>query len=1102
MIRLPRRLLHIAIAMLVCAVVALAAGTRAAPPPGESPGAAELLAGEGAGFGTTVPGLEPGTGQSLAGKVIVRIEVVTVGGRWASTPAIAGVKAGDYATTTAARKILREILASGSFARANVEAFPEGAGVLLRVNVLPRRLITAIKVNGGVLEQRETLDAAGIAADGELTAPQLADAGKRVERFYEAHGYPFAKVRADAADTDAPGRVIVSIDVVPGKPRTITKLTFVMAPKDDREVGNLRSGYKVDKGARVDEQAIGEADRDLAEYLKQHGFFRVEVRHTLKHDGDQSELRVEIKPGPRLVPAFDGNRAFDAGDLEAALNLEKSPDDRPAELTDRLRTFYVARGFLDAEVSMVEKGGPEDTVHYLAFTIRENQQVRVVKRVFPCLTGDLSPDDLGKEINSFLEEELPGAEIFSPPDPRHVVSTFGPTAGSGGRGAPADLDPYSTYVPDTYDRALKHLRDLYHAKGYLNAVIGPISVVRATCDKRSRSGECIPVVPKEPLRARCLVDSLEMPVAEPPMPEGYQCRPDPARRIECSPELTIRIPIALGPQMTLWDLAFDDNKSMPGAELAKAAKLVLGQPISNVELEAARIRVQDAYKNKGFAYAEVSANVEPSPDGTRARVRFVVKEREKVIVSGFVVKGAAHTNEGLILRRVKLKKGEPFQQDWARQTEERIATLGTFSSVSVGLEDAEVPARKKRVVITVVENQPQYIEARPGFSTGDGARLSFEWGHRNLGGLAISVALRIQLSYLFEFLILDKDVLANYYPSDADCQQMGNNKLCSALVRLERRNSLSFTFPEIGLGPLVALTLEAIDLRDNQRDYSINKEAVVPTVTYRPFPPRQLSVQLGVSGEYNDVGIFNEAAQNSTATVLRAPEGKSVAVAQRASITVDTRDAPLNATRGVLFSTSLEHVNAFPLGGNDAQGTNVKSHFLRFTGRFAAYIRLTEKGTTLAFSLGAGYNLQLFNGSKTYPDRLFFLGGVDSMRAFLADSMMPQDVAERILNREINARTGKPWQPEDVALRGGDASINPRAELRMPITDFWNVGFFFDTGNVWVDASKIDASLRYALGAGLRISTPVGPLAFDYGVNLIRRSWEDFGAFHFSIGLF
>ena len=62
---------------------------------------------------------------------------------------------------------------------------------------------------------------------------------------------------------------------------------------------------------------------------------------------------------------------------------------------------------------------------------------------------------------------------------------------------------------------------------------------------------------------------------------------------------------------------------------------------------------------------------------------------------------------------------------------------------------------------------------------------------------------------------------------------------------------------------------------------------------------------------------------------------------------------------------------------------------------------------------------------------------------------------------------------------------------------------FIDAGNVWVDPLRLNPfSLRYAGGSGIRVATPVGPIALDYGVNLNRRAWEDFGAFHFSIGLF
>jgi outer membrane translocation and assembly module TamA len=162
-------------------------------------------------------------------------------------------------------------------------------------------------------------------------------------------------------------------------------------------------------------------------------------------------------------------------------------------------------------------------------------------------------------------------------------------------------------------------------------------------------------------------------------------------------------------------------------------------------------------------------------------------------------------------------------------------------------------------------------------------------------------------------------------------------------------------------------------------------------------------------------------------------------------------------------------------------------------------------------SLAAGYNLQLTPESKSYPDRLFFLGGVDSVRSFLADSLVPQDVADRIVDGDA-ARCTEPGYPPagphplsicDVQIRGGDVMVNPRAELRIPLTEMFQAGVFLDAGNVWTESGTVDILvLRYALGTGLRIATPIGPIALDYGINMNRRQWENFGAFHFSIGLF
>ena len=65
---------------------------------------------------------------------------------------------------------------------------------------------------------------------------------------------------------------------------------------------------------------------------------------------------------------------------------------------------------------------------------------------------------------------------------------------------------------------------------------------------------------------------------------------------------------------------------------------------------------------------------------------------------------------------------------------------------------------------------------------------------------------------------------------------------------------------------------------------------------------------------------------------------------------------------------------------------------------------------------------------------------------------------------------------------------------------------FSDLGNLWVDPAypfqKGVFPVRAAVGSGIRVQTPVGPLAVDYGFNVTREPYEDPGAINFAIGLF
>ncbi|HKO52351.1 MAG TPA: POTRA domain-containing protein [Polyangiaceae bacterium] len=1066
----------------------------------------------------SAPDLSPYLGQP-----ITRIQVLTEGGRWTATPRIEHARIGQLLSADLVRRVLAELGDSGRFAdlRASVDA--EVGGVRLTIRVVPRRLIANIRITAGGLEQDDVLRVANVHQGGALTAVELRELQGRVMALYVRRGYAQARVTIETVDTDDPASIVLTIDAIAGPPRTISARRFGVWPDPQADgMAEALSGYALGTGDRANEDALTDADRALEADLKTRGFHRAKVSHQLSGAQGATTLEVKVYAYSKVRFRFEGNRHFDAGQLENVLDVESASDLSPAALTEKITTFYRQHGFFDAEVRYSERGRVEDPIQDIVFVVREGALVHVVAREYPCLTGARTPAQVGSEIDSFLSE-LPGGRILDAVDPAVLDSLQGPTEGTGKRIAPDQLSPWAVYDPDVYDRALKHVQDLYRSEGYLSASVGPVQVLRRACSVRSPAGQCLPVGPARRPPTACRYDAIGLPLSDAAPDPRLSCVPDPKHGVKCEPSLVLHVPVKVGPRATLYDLGFEGNRVIVEKDLQSIADLRLGTAVSQVEIEKARRRVLDEYAERGFAFAEAETALDLSLDHTRARVRFILSEREQVRVSRIVVRGANRTKESLIRTRIALEVGGLYQRSLVRKTEERLATLGVFSSVNVGFEDPYVPAREKVVVVGIEERVPQYLDVRPGFSTGEGARVSFEYGHRNLSGQAISLTLRAQLGYLPTAFILEDDVKQKYSE-------------LSVGERLERRNTATVVFPNIGLGPLFRLSIEGVDLRDNARDYGITKDAGIVTLSYRP--DRRFSVQIGPSVERNYSQIFGNDQKNALKCYLqdhkaqqalfRVPQGLSRVLAQRVGVTWDRRDNPLNATSGTFLSAGVEHVNSIPLdskppsqdtgcvgAGQNPGGETidpfqaVRSDFLRYTNRVAGYVRLSDKGLALALSFRWGVIQHLIPGSQTYPDRLFFLGGVDTLRGFLQDSLVPQDIAKRLLDPSSGLTI------RDVVIRGGDIFLNPRAELRIPVGSSVETALFLDAGNLWTDPARVNAfELRYAVGTGLRIATPIGPLVFDYGFNVDRvldemfpnrdnkRYWEDIGAFHFSIGLY
>jgi outer membrane protein assembly factor BamA len=1168
---------------LTVALLAFALALLRAAAAGAQPGAA----------GNGQPAAPPAIAQVLPppdlsafiGRKVTRVEITLEDDTWSDVaiPSVRTVRAGLDFVPALARQLLDEVLASGLFARGRVSVLEEPGGVRLVAHVVPRKLIESLRVDlhGAPVQEDELLRDADLATGGELVAKDLPDQQARIEAFFASRGFPNAVVNITTRQTDSVQRVTVLVDVVPGAPFALTHRRFIVFGAAPKAVDATNQTYAVHPGDRMDQATLESADLGLANRLRAQGYHHASVAHDVVVQGATSTLQVRVDTGPLFVPRYEGNEHFDADGLDGSLDLANESDRTPGHLVQKIKTFYVKHGFLDAEVTIEQRGltQPEPVrVVYLVFHIVEHDRVGVVARLYPCLKAeDIKPlreapssaSAIGTEIDSFLEEELPGQDLVKDPHPEGLDELVrGPSHLPRGQvPVPIDLDPDATFDADTYERALLHVQELYRNEGFLHAQVGPVQIVRRRCAARSPADRCIPVpLPREPMDA-CTYDATNLPLPVPPIDPALSCTPDPAHGIACEPRLSLRIPIKLGPRTILYDLAFYGARSIPEKTLATAAALTLGDPANALKLEEARRRVVDAYKEEGFAYVDVKYTLDASLDHTRARARFDIVEGKRVIVRQIVIRGNERTSTSVIKKRlgggwlggVVLEIGKPYRTSEVNKARERIATLNVFTSVSVSLEDAYVPQENKAVIIDVVERTTQYTEIRPGISTGEGLRFAFEYGHRNLLGSAVSLSVRLQVSYLPDFLILDPQVRQNYdtafgYPAFGQ--------------RIAQRDTITLALPDVGLGPLIRSTVDGLYVRDLERDFALSKGAFILTGYYRPV--RQLQMSFAPDVELNDSTVFSSATVEQyleqqqaaglgnadLARLLRVPTGLSDAVAERFVVTWDRRDNPFNAHTGTLVAAGIEHVDWWSLqpgslcptaprpvynrllnaAANNDLGTtyDVQSlnnpcepgsgHFFRITQTVAGYLPLSKK-ITLAGELRMGVNIQTVANSATYPDRLFFMGGIESMRGYLQDTFMPQDQADRIA-ASFNKPASDPtkFTQADVALRGGNLMINPRLELRVPLLTLGGIpletALFFDSGNIWTDATYPFHSsgngingfpLRTAFGSGIRIQTPIGPIVFDYGINLSRlvtasndprRTYEDFGAFHFAIGLF
>jgi outer membrane protein assembly complex protein YaeT len=987
----------------------------------------------------TVPSLgRADVPAELQGQPIVGVEIA---GETAaiSTAREVGIPLGARLDRALVRSAIARLIQGGRWTDVQVDALPARGGVKLIIWLTPRIVVHRLDVTGNErLDAQAIRDALGVSVGGEVSSEQLETLSRSVAAVYAEHGYLGAQIEIGLRDTDDPSRKVLMVHIEEGAPTRIRSIGF--AGDQPLDPVAALSAMSSSEGDILDRHKVADDVTKVETFLRKQGFLEAELGAPLiTVRGENAFVAIPARIGPRYRVLVTGYEPFSRGEIDDLLGLDK---ERLTEtllrhtLAERITDFYARHGYDSSRVGLQRRRERPGRATLL-IAITAGPQLRVVSVSFAG-ARHFSRDFLRDQLFSFLDEELPGSSLAAPVDSEVADELQHGEPASQKRDVPPPpvTDPELFYYEPAYKKAIDLITELYHGDGYLSVRVSPPELEHIGKD-----------------RAAVLIAIVE------------------------------------GPRTLLHEVVISGAEAISPRELLTAAELKSDQPFSYVALEQARRRMLDAYRERGYAFAKVDATVRFSSDHTRAQVALQVVEGFPVSIDRILIQGADRTSETLIRRTLKLEPGDLFRPSLARDSERELGSLGVFTGVSVALQDPELPARIKSVVVTVSERKSQFLGFSAGLSTGQGIRSGFEYGYRNLFGQALGVSLRAQFAY--QVFFVDPVVQERYAKLDVQ-------------DRLERRISLNSTIPRTpGLGR-VRTSLDLVHVRDNERDFGLDQNAV--GLTFAHSPVRHLTLSVGGDLENNNVDLFvaqKLADYLKTQTnlrlrkLLRVPDGASTLVDARTAVSYDRRDSPFTPTRGYFLSSSLELARTLSSEPNPLDMTSAFiSQFLKLSVTTSGYIPL-GRSIVLAGQLRFGRIFHLVSASQTYPNRAFFLGGVDTLRGYLEDELIPQDIAEQIIK--------DPNLDPNAIVRSGDVFVLMRGEIRFPLYHELRGGIFTDVGNLWADASHFDPlKLRPTAGFGLRLTTPVGPIALDWGFNLNPRGAlsERSNAVHFSIGLF
>jgi outer membrane protein insertion porin family len=458
--------------------------------------------------------------------------------------------------------------------------------------------------------------------------------------------------------------------------------------------------------------------------------------------------------------------------------------------------------------------------------------------------------------------------------------------------------------------------------------------------------------------------------------------------------------------------------------------------------------IGDVYKDLGHAYANVTPLTDTDAATKTLDLTFEVQPGPITYFENIEVVGNEKTRDKVIRRELRIYEGERFSGTGLKVSKQRVTALGFFETVEIttkrGTADDRIVA-----IVEVKERPTGTFQIGAGFSSYENFILTGQIAQQNFFGWGQTLSLQVQWSSI---------------------RQLGQIQFVEPYL-LDTRWTFAFdlyategiytTFTRRSVGGSMTWGYELNGLQD-WWPWAKNLEDMRLFLTYTNERVNVTSVSL--------------------ATTARSQFNSGTTSAARLSLQWDKRDNRIFPSSGYFFTISGEAAPPF-LAPQGLFGREVNL-FTRYAVD-ARYYHPLFLGIVAKAKLTLGFIRDWDRDHPVPVSELYYVGGINSVRGYRFLSIAPTQNVLTSLD---------PQAPTSRIAVGGDKQAIVNLELEFPL--FPGVGVkgvvFSDFGNAFAPGSWHDPAVSWSLyksiGLGFRWFSPIGPLRFEWGFPLNRRT--------------